>query len=195
MHVDEGQVVSWSPLIGLECQDTFNVREHEFSLVPVGPAQLNAIEEKDIARDFISSFHFDPDLQKKNTACIALPDTGDHDLPKLLKRRTTATIILRLAGFNAFLDPELLGWYIYEGSRRFRMPTVFRQSVLKQFANPATEHITQESKSALSESSTLFGRYLKRESPDVNRLLGEFLRAHPRPFILPNGSALLLLAT
>ena len=197
MHAEEGVVASWSPLLGLACQETLGVREGGFAIVPLNAVELVEMEERDIARDFIADLRAYDALKIRSIeqiACIGLVDKGRYELPDLKRRRSIAVSVLRLAGFSEFIDPELLGWYIFEGTRRYRTPTVFRQSIVKTMSRPPNQRIAKTDLDRIEELAALLTTYSGDHSNEqVDESIGEFLRAHPNRFLPRQASAGLLL--
>jgi hypothetical protein len=198
MYAEEGAVASWSPLLGLACDETLGVREGGFAIVPLNAVELVELEERDIRRDFISQLRSNDALgvlPVEQIGCIGLFDKGRHDLADLRRRRSQAVAVLRLAGFSKFIDPELLGWYVYEGMVRYRIPTVFRQSILKTIVHEPDERISESDLERVGALAALLAQYATDHSDgQMDELVGEFLRAHPSRFFPSEASAGLLFA-
>ncbi len=190
MHAQEGQHISWSPLVGLGSNGLVGSRSGMFFVDSLDTSELMEIEERDIRRDFLGKLR----VETSAHAVIGLPGTARHDLRQLEERRTDAVAALRLAGFWRFVDPSLLGWYIFEETIRIRIPTVLRQSVLGGMSHEPTEIIGESDQVRLDEMASLVERYRRDcRTPDVDGLLGELLRAHPNDFLAGEASASLLL--
>ncbi len=198
MHAEEGVVASWSPLLGLACNETLAVREGSFAIVPLNAVELVELEERDIKRDFIGELRVKGALETQlvqPVGCIGLFDQGRHDLADLKRRRRQAIAVLRLAGFTKFIDPELLGWYIYEGMVRYRIPTIFRQSILKTMVHEPDERISQNDLERIEALAALLAQCAADHSDgQLDELIGEFLRAHPSRFFPGKASAGMLFA-
>ena len=187
MEAEEGGVVSWSPLLGLGCPDSVPVAPGEFIVVPLNGVELVDLEERDIARDFVNEVRVQESLdmlEMHPIGCIALFGDGEHSLPDLERRRELAVLVLRLAGFAHFVDPTLLGWFIYEGRMRIRIPTVFRQTIIRTMVHPPEETLTAGDESRLDEVSMLVASYdASRRNAEIDRLLRQFLRGHGSRFL------------
>ncbi len=193
MHANDGEYISWSPLIGLGSTSPVGSRRTVFFVDSLDSMELMEIEERDIRRDFLAKLAAPGSLASPH-AVLGLPGTGSHELGELEHRRTDAVAALRLAGFWRFVDPSLLGWYIYEGSTRIRIPTVLRQSVLGGLAHEPTEFIGEADQGRVEEMASLLQTYREEyRDPGVDDVLGELLRAHPNPYLPGEASAALLL--
>ena len=197
MHANEGQTVSWSPLMGLACDEMLPVQEGNFSIVSLNAVELVELEERDIKRDFIGQLRSYESLGIQNfphIACIGLFAQGSHNLAELTRRRQLSVAALRLAGFSTFTDPALLGWYIYEGRICFRIPTVYRQTILRQIAEEPVQQIALSDLKRVKQTAALLADYHKSHVCDqIDGLLGDFLRAHPNSFLPQKTTAVLLL--
>ena len=193
----EGHSVSWSPLLGLEyAGDPMPLPGLGASLITLTPHEIISMEEKDIQRDFIAKFLM-TDLSVAGIVVGAR--TGgrlvvDDDLmAQLLLPRDAAVTGLRLAGLRAFVDPELLGWYVHQGSLRYRRETVLRQTAVMRIGSEQTD-LSQEVLDRVVPLWSLLAAYeAQGRSRAVDRLLMMFRRAHDQ-FSLPEARAALLFA-
>lgn len=176
-----GQTVSWSPLIGLD-YDGPTLAACGATLTRLSAAEIVSMEHKDIRRDFIA------ELQVKGMSVAGLAvlaDTGDRlglddDLMRSLLRPRDLTVAgLRLAGVQGFVDPELLGWYVYQGALRHRRETVLRQTVLMGLGGSDAVPLDAATLATAQDVWALLAAYDARGAdPDVDLLLAEFRRAH-----------------
>ena len=201
-HVDmsapSGQVFSWSPILGLGCDESLPIKNGKFMIYPLSNVELVALEEKDISRDFINKLRVNELIEhpeQSQSCCIALIDFGKHDLAKFEKQRELAVATLRLCGFHKFIDPEYAGWFIYEERIRFRIPTIVRQSFYMEAAKSKVQTITAKDLDKLEQTASLIGSCKSSDQGElVDEILGEYLRAHPNRFFKDVTSASLLLA-
>jgi hypothetical protein len=195
MRADEGEYVAWCPLVGLRSEGLLVSASGTFSVDTLLGGDLMELEERDIRRDFMAQVAGDPSGMPVH-AVIGLLGVGDADLDDLRRRRRDAVLALRLAGFARFVDPSLLGWYVFEGPLRTRIPTVLRQSVIQQAGHPAPEVVSTADQDAVAMLAALVEDYRDRSADvDVDALLDEFLVAHPNDFLPGETSAALMLAT
>lgn len=189
---EDGRLLGWSPLIGLEPTADLVHERLGVTLTNMDGSQLVSMEEKDIRRDFISQLH----LAGPVAAALVTIDPGERGLSSeatqlLSRRRDLATVGLRLAGCGSFSDPELLGLYVYERTLRHRRETVFRQSVLMQAGTgrptqpiPNTETLTELTRLADYDQEARDDR--------VDGLLDLYRRAFDRRFLHPSTRATLV---
>jgi hypothetical protein len=178
MHADEGQYLSWSPLIGLGAAAPVVAPPLGFFVDSLSVEELMEMEERDIRRDFVAQLRGECPLH----SVIGLHGSGHFDLDELRHRRHDAVTALRLAGFWTFKDPSLLGWYVYEETIRTRIPTVLRQSVLLGLAREPAQQITDGD--LLDEMAALVARYRTEfAGPAVDGIITDFLSAHPNTFV------------
>jgi hypothetical protein len=195
MHASDGNFVSWSPLVGLECKEAFASRHGPFFVDSLDPAALMEIEERDIRRDFLAQVGADPTGLPPH-AVLGIAGEGSHQLEELRRRRRDAVLALRLAGFWRFVDPALLGWYVYEGTLRTRIPTALRQSVLQGMRHPAEEVISPARHVVVDQQAALVAGYRAGKIDDeiddeIDGLLDALLSAHPNAFVPGETSAAL----
>lgn len=198
MAAEEGRVVSWSPLVGLGCEYPTALHPGQFMLEPLTINELVAMEERDITRDFIGRLRVDESLGTLDVpphTCIAIFDDPGYSMLDLERRRELAVLTLRLAGFTSFVDPSLLGWYIFEGRQRIRIPTIFRQTIIHAMVHQPEMAVTSEDEETLIEMSELVSTYDQlRRHDEVDRLISEYLRGHPSKFLPDRTSASLMFA-
>lgn len=193
LHTPDATHAAWCPLIGLRSDDTVAVAS-DAAVGPLEGADLMELEERDIRRDFMAQIAADPTGMPRQ-GLLMLPGEGPPDLADLRRRRRDAVLALRIAGFGGFVDPALLGWFVFEGSIRTRIPSVLRQSVIRQAAHDAPETVTTSDGERLVEQSATIQLARQRcPDPEVEALLDSFLVAHPTSFFPGEASAALLLA-
>lgn len=195
----EGMLISWSPLIGLGLEEEFSsTNEKDFVLTKANGNEIVSLEERDIRRDFIAELR----ISDQAVACLGLatdaPDFSGRPaaIKMLLQRRDLVTVALRLVGFHAFIDPELLGWYIFIGNFRYRQPTVFRQTILRILQQEPTQLITRQDVARFYETVELVFEYEnKAQHVEVDRVLRMFRRSFDDQFLPVETRANLLLST
>lgn len=190
-----GHTVSWSPLVGLTYDGAMLATPLGAGLTTLSPAEIVSMEEKDIRRDFIAKFQT---LDQPVAGLAVLAETGDGvtldgDLmTQLLRPRDLTVVGLRIAGFDGFTDPELLGWYVYQGSLRHRRETAFRQTVLMGLGRDDQVALDADALVGAQETWALLAAYDGRGGHlDLERLLGQFRRAHD-PFVTEDARLTLL---
>lgn len=186
LGAESGTLVSWSPLVGLQPPGTDIT--HPGLGVHLGGLTASAVvgmEEKDIRRDFVARLRLDDPV-------AALAVTGaseDHGVDEgvvlpLTRVRDLAVAGLRLAGFDGFHDPELLGWYVYDGHIRHRRETVLRQSVLLGLGSAPPVTIDDAAQARVQAAWSLLARYEHEARHDgVDYLLDLYRRVHDRHFL------------
>lgn len=193
----KGTIVSWSPMAGLvSLGPDLAHPELGVHLTSMKQQAIVGMEEKDIRRDFIQNIHF-PD---RPVAALAVPSphgggmVDEATVQPLTRIRDLAVVGLRLVGFNSFIDPSLLGWYVYDGSIRHRRETVLRQSVITAMGSSDPAVIEESMHGELVDAWTLMANY-DREARDsgIDTILDLFLRAHDRRFLPPQTRASLAL--
>jgi len=186
MASPEGTIVSWSPLIGLGHDREAAVHPTlGVALTQVSADAVVGMEEKDIRRDFISKVRMGGSLA---ALAVLAPHEGvqvdEADVQPLTRRRDLAVAGLRLAGFDAFIDPDLLGWYVYAGTMRYRRETVLRQSTIMHIESAAPVPIGQDRQDAVWRLWTLLAAYEDRaRDPEIDRVLDLYRRIHDRRFL------------
>ena len=185
---EDGTIASWSPLVGLRYQgpavghDGLGVR-----MATMSADAAVGMEEKDIRRDFIARLRLDEPLA---AIAVVAPHDGAMVTPAqvapLTRARDLAVAGLRLAGHGGFINPALLGWYVYDGNLRYRRETVLRQSILMRLQSVDSDPIDAAAIGAVGGTWTLLARY-EREArdPGIDRILDLYRRVHDRRF-LPN---------
>jgi TPR repeat protein len=177
-EVDEGSVVLFAPLIGLDFDDLPDaVIDAGFPLSWMWPSQLGGLEDPDIRRDWISR-----DLTVlRPIACLALVAPGDFDaaLEPLRLRADLAVTALRLAGIAGFHDPDLLGVYARDGNGfRYRRPAVYRQTAITQRAQMSWPLDDDEVADVTALWALLLEYEAGRRAPEIDHALALFRRAH-----------------
>ena len=159
----EGELLSWAPLVGLGYEgDQVAEAGLATALVTLNAREVVSMEEKDIRRDFISSLELTEDSIAGLAAAAPSPGSGMLDaevVAGLVRRRDLAVTGLRLLGYDGFDDPELLGWYVYDGSMRHRRETVVRQSVIMGLGRSPEQSVGAVEVGALMAAWTRLGEY------------------------------------
>lgn len=182
----KGVIVSWSPLVGLQAEGAFET--HDGLGVQFGPVESGLVvtmEENDIQRDFIARVDLHVPIA---TLAVGRPHTGvmvdEAQVAPLTRVRDLAVTGLRLAGLDTFIDPALLGWYVYHGNIRHRRETVLRQSILAamQFAPPL--QVGGDARADTFDAWSLLARYEQgARSEELDRMMDLFRRVHDRHFL------------
>jgi hypothetical protein len=194
----EGTLMSWSPLVGLGYRgEPTGSRDLGVALMELTADEVVSLEHKDVRRDFASQLRFEGIA----IAGLSIPEPAAGDLTlhpslvePLLRRRDLAVAGLRLEGFDAFVDPELFGWCVFDGPARHRRETVLRQSILMGLGRDPAQAVTPESQAALGDTWRLLAAYEDAgAAPDMEAALGLLRRAHDREFTPPATRATLVL--
>jgi hypothetical protein len=191
--------LSWSPLIGLETttEDALAKGADGVAILSLNGLEMVTLEERDTARDFISELR----MTAKPAAVLMTVARGQElettmeGFAPLLRRRDLATVALRLAGFSAFYDPELLGVFVYQGSMRTRFPSVFRQTIEENMRKAAKEKFTAsdlEVVGRLLHLLTIYDREARH--PKVDQVLRLFRLGFDQQFLPEVGRASLMLS-
>ena len=186
--------MSWSPLAGLAYEgppvwhDALGVH-----LTAMGSDAVVAMEEKDIRRDFIAKVRLGDPIA---ALAVVSPHAGsmvdEEHVSPLTRVRDLAVVGLRLAGLDAFVDPELLGWYVYDGSLRYRRETVLRQSIIMRIDAPGIVSIDPAALGRVQESWSLLATYERvARDAEIDRILDLYRRVHDRRFLPATTRALL----
>ena len=105
-----------------------------------------------------------------------------------------AVAALRLAEYSEFVDPELLGWFVYDRSIRHRLPTIFRQTVLQEMSKEPSQTIRKEDVKRIVKSWRLLAKYeTVARNAEVDIVLTMLRRAHDKRFLAPEARAGLLI--
>lgn len=187
----DGQWVSWSPLVGLVYEGGEMATPCGTALAPMSVAEIVSMEEKDIRRDFIAPLvqrERDPDNTPPPplaavVAAIPAPNhpaTPDEaSMARLLRARDLTTVGLRIAGFEDFVDPELLGWYLYDGAVRHRRETVLRQTVLMGVSSGNHRLLTDHDLRTAGRVWAALGAYGQQPPvAEIDDMLHLYRRAH-----------------
>lgn len=212
LSAPEGYLVSWSPLVGLlydedPCPTAIGALLTRFSV-----QEIVSMEEKDIRRDFIKNLAISDELgTRQPVAGLAVllstgagrpglgpdrrhrrPTLDDASLMGFGRPRDLAVLGLRIAGVDGFLDPELLGWYVYDGRLRYRKETVYRQTALMVLNTDDQHMLTQQQLGKAREVWRLLADYCAHPmDPRIEMIFDQFRRAHD-PYLMPEARALLL---
>jgi hypothetical protein len=220
MTAPQGVVVSWSPFVGLGVEgdlaaigptgsalvglgvegELAAVGPTAFVLSPLSGAEVLSMEDRDIRGDFVIQLHIVEDVG----SCLYVREYG-HDTvaavgddllhARLMRRRDLACLSLRLAGFARFVDPELLGSYVYYGSLRARRPTVLRQTVLSMMRTKPGEVVRPADFDRVCDAWDRLAAYdAIARHPEVDHVLILVRRGHDARFLSPQARAGLLLA-
>lgn len=179
-EIEEGSVVLFAPLIGLDFDDLPDaVIDAGFPLSWLWPSQLGGLEDPDIRRDWISRDVMD----MRPIACLAVEARGDFDsaLEPLRRSADTAVNALRLAGIAGFHDPDLLGLYARDGrGSRYRRPAVYRQTAIRQRGRMSWPLDDEETADLRAVWTLLLEYEAGRRAPEIDHALALFRRAHVR---------------
>jgi hypothetical protein len=195
MEAQEGTRLSWSPLVGLACEGSIDFSEGAgVFLVSATPATVLTLEDKDVRRELGNLL-----MSETGVACLGVlrerSDDAEAQVEELLRARDLAVVALRLAGFQAFTDPELLGSYVYDGSMRTIDTTVLAPMVLRGMGAEPEETFGEEDVARLAPDWSLVSEYDGAARHDeVDHVLTLFRRAHDDRFLPPDARAGLLLS-
>ena len=192
LEAPEGTILSWSPLVGLRAGDPFRLGEHSseggVALSSLQVDQVLSMEDKDVRREMSSLA-----LVEEPVGCLlvgapteAVPSTSEEDVAvaQLLRVRDLGVTALRLAGLTAFVDPELLGSYIFNGPHRAVEPTALRQTVLAGMGRDPEESAGAEECASAAEQWELLAAYeTQARTADVDQVLALYRRAHDGDFL------------
>ncbi len=153
------------------------------------------LEDKDVRRELGNLRMIDTPI-----GCLGVghpsSDDDERDLVAMLRKRDLAVAALRLAGFGAFVDPELLGTYIYDGVTRTIDTSVFSLMILRGMGKEPEESFGEGDIGRLYPWWRLLLDYDRRVRHDeIDHLLALYRRAHDRKFLPPDTRAGLLFAT
>jgi TPR repeat protein len=106
-------------------------------------------------------------------------------------------VALRLANHARFDDPELLGDYVlYRRSSRCRLPSIYRQTIVRRLASPPDDQISAGGNDDLRALWSLLLAYICGPvAPAIEHALSLFRRAHNLIGGQPSTKAQLLYAT
>lgn len=204
MTAPAGLAVSWSPLVGLGVEGELAALTADgsagFALLPLTGTELLSMEDRDIRGDFAIQLHLEDEvgscLYVREPVQDAVDAMGDDLLrARLMRRRDLACLSLRVAGFARFVDPELLGSYIYYGSLRARRPTVLRQTVLLMMRTGPKEVVRPGDFDRVREAWDRLVAYdAVARHPEVDHVLTLVRRGHDVRFVSPQTRAGLLLS-
>ncbi|MET1088191.1 MAG: hypothetical protein ABWY04_13890 [Arthrobacter sp.] len=178
----DGWTVSWSPLPGLAYElERMAIPGVAATLAPMLAHEIVGMEEKDIRRDFINKFRGEDNPIAGIGVWMSSVDfeLNEEVLSALLRPRNLAVVGLRIAGVYRFVDPELLGWYVYRDGLRCRRETVFRQTALMSMGNPTNEVFSADMLEKVRPVWWLLGQYEAGAAlPEIDKMLDAFRRAH-----------------
>ncbi len=178
----EGQIVSWSPVIGLTYDGEGADTGCGAVVLPFSTQEIISMEHKDLRRDFAAKFALDPISVAGFGVFAEAPESFDVNealVARMLRPRNLAVAGLRLVGLREFVDPELLGWYLYQGTLRHRRETVLRTTALMALGSEQHDELTPQTLAEAAEVWALLAAH-DVQAPDarVDRLLDTFRRAH-----------------
>ncbi|WP_374457635.1 hypothetical protein [Nocardioides sp.] len=178
----EGKLVSWSPVIGLTYEGEGSDTGLGAVVLPFTPAEIISMENKDVRRDFGMRFVAEP-ISVAGFGVFAdspVPFSLSQPLvDRLLRPRNLAVVGLRIIGLRRFVDPELLGWYVYDGSVRHRRETVFRTTVLMALGSESSDELTPHVLAAAADVWRLLAVYdAGGRDAEVDRMLDIYRRTH-----------------
>jgi hypothetical protein len=177
-----GHVLSWSPLVGLAYEGAIRPVPGGCALVSLTAQEIVSMEEKDIRRDFIARLAVEG-VSVAGLAVVAPHTEGtpfaEPLMADLLGRRDLAVAGLRISGLAGFTDPELLGWYAYEGNLRHRRETVLRQTVLMGLGSDDHQDLDAHALALAEPIWTLLADYTAGgRTATIDGMLDLFRRAH-----------------
>ncbi len=187
--VGENELVIFAPLVGLGLETVpAHLVGEGFPLTWIAPSQLLSLEDPDVRRDWISRLGT---IGTQPVACIGLRDDAaaygrlgyddtSRSLGPLRRWRDATVATLRLAGHAGFFDPELVGEYVFiEASTRFRLPAIYRQTILLRMQDEPADYVLADRDDALAALWTVVRAYLCGEpSSVIDRALELFRRSH-----------------
>lgn len=181
----EGTITSWSPIVGLAVERPMVHDGLGLELGMIQASALVSMEEKDIRRDFIARTQLAGPV-----AAIAVRAAGggspidETQVAPLTRVRDLAVAGLRLAGYAGFVDPELAGWYVYDGHLRHRRETVLRQSIIMAIDGATSTTLTDARMTEVMDLWSLVARYdAQVRDPEIDRALDLYRRVHDRRFL------------
>jgi hypothetical protein len=198
----DGYILSWSPLVGMACQEDLRIDFTERVSVLGCPSDLViGLEDKDVSRNLREVA-----IGDRTVACLAcarLARPGEDKLrdwrspqstDDLLSRRDRAVTALRLAGHDRFVDPDLLSTYMFDDVGRAVYPSVFRNAVLARLEAPPEASLTADDLPGVQAHwRTLIAYEEEAAHDDIDHMLALFRRAHDREFLEPSARAGLLI--
>lgn len=200
LNAPDGKAISWSPLVGLGITGVGIAMGSilDPTLVPFNVQEIISMEERDIQRDFISDMRMDKItvagmMVRRETIA---PFITLAELQPFQRTRDLGVIALRLAGYTQFIDPELLGWYVYDGSIRHRFPTVYRQTILKMLDQDQHEHVSAADAAGITPIWQMLSRYdSNARHAGIDRLLTMYRRTFDHRFLPIAAQAGLMFST
>jgi hypothetical protein len=196
MAAEEGTLLSWSPLVGLTSETELGFGEDSgVVLTKASPRTVLTLEDKDVRRELGNLLMSDTPI-----ACLGVSHTTSTDdgldRSAMLRKRDLAVTALRLAGFAGFVDPELLGTYIYAGITRTINSSVFSLMILRGMGSEPEESFVENDIGALYPSWRLLLAYDQCARHDeIDHVVALYRRAHDCKFLPSDARAGLLLAT
>jgi hypothetical protein len=198
----DGHVCSWSPLLGLASETLERSQGMALGepavcqIFPFTPDELLELEDRDIRQDFLGSF-----VAQGHPMCVLLT-LSPHDeasiseaAPALDRMRHFGVLTLRLAGYDQFHDPDLFGSTVFEGSQRFRRPTIVRQTVMEEMRHEATQRLGPADQPRLAAIWAQLWRYDQNgRILSIEHVLSLFRRTFDRDFLEPEHRALFLVS-
>lgn len=195
LAAEEGMLLSWSPLVGLTCEGTLDFGSGSgVVLTSEEPATILTLEDKDLRRDLGNLL-----VVETPVACLgvtrALSDDTEAEVAGMLRVRDLAVIALRLAGFAAFVDPELLGSYVFEGSVRTIDSTLFAQRILRGMGKDPEESFGENNVAGFYPDWRLVTEYdTTARHAEMDHVLTLYRRSHDTEFLPAGTRAGLLIA-
>lgn len=182
-------LVAVLPLVGLDCEvDARFSLGGGIVLKGLPASAVVALEDKDIARDFLSQLHLG-DLRLASLQLgLAVPawDAQQAAMQQLRRPRALAVAALRLAGFDAFIDPSLAGLHALQGLQLLRHPSVLRQTVLMRLRHAPEQAFDETGAARVRPLLDLLLRYEEAgRHADAERWLQALRRLHQRDFLPP----------
>ena len=190
MSVAEGVNLLWSPLLGLQCDvEAAKIgRDEPDALMPLTISELSELEDSEVRRDHFARVEAGvrlgqfPDEGRSVLMTMIGPEEtpADDVIAAYAHKGVAASVIaLRACGFTKFVDPALLGNFVYNGPIRLRQPTVVRQTMLIRYF----DDYDRPDEDALQEASRLHDAVLDacERHPRLDALLELFRQAFLHP--------------
>lgn len=192
MFASEKSTLVWAPLLGLEvpAEGTLIGGTDRNALLPLDFAELEELEDRLIRLDFMADLSSKIRLgliEDKGRACLmvpvkngAMPDLQGRD-PIDYPTVRAFVIAMRTLGFSGFIDPLLLGEFLYHEKLRLRIPTVYRQTLI----NKHFDSFDQPTPEQLEQASALRDVVLRisHDYPGTDNLLNLLREAHFHPVV------------
>lgn len=189
---DNDILLFWSPLAAMETAMEIYIESFPATFTWLDTANsMMSLEDKDIRRDFMGKMR----MENKPVAAIKLAyrirsedgDINEHSriVHSFQFYRNLLVTGLRLAGFKHFVDPELLGIFMFKGeSLRFRQPSVLRQSIYMNMMKEPAEVFDEKHVPYATKCWNLLAEFSRTAySEDVVTLLDTYRNIHETQYM------------